>query len=34
MLIAIASIAVRGFNFGIDFEGGTNVSLPVGGATA
>jgi preprotein translocase subunit SecF len=33
VLIAIASIAVRGFNFGIDFEGGTTVSMPVGGAT-
>ena len=32
--IAIASIAIRGFNFGIDFEGGTKVSFPRGEATA
>ena len=32
--IAIASIAIRGFNFGIDFEGGTKVSFPRGDATA
>src|SRR5512139_88209 len=32
--IAIASIAIRGFNFGIDFEGGTKVSFPRGQATA
>ena len=31
--IAIASIAIRGFNFGIDFEGGTKVSFPRGEAT-
>ncbi len=31
--IAIASIAIRGFNFGIDFEGGTKVSFPRSGAT-
>jgi preprotein translocase subunit SecF len=31
--IAIASIAIRGFNFGIDFEGGTKVSMPAAGAT-
>ena len=31
--IAIASIAIRGFNFGIDFEGGTKVSFPRGDAT-
>ncbi len=30
--IAIASILIRGFTFGIDFEGGTKVSMPVGGA--
>ncbi len=30
--IAIASIAIRGFNFGIDFEGGTKVSFPRGDA--
>ncbi|WP_026917818.1 protein translocase subunit SecF [Gordonia shandongensis] len=29
MAIAIVSIAVRGFTFGIDFEGGTQVSMPV-----
>jgi len=28
--IAVASIGIRGFNFGIDFEGGTTVSMPVG----
>jgi preprotein translocase subunit SecF len=26
--IAIASIAIRGFTFGIDFDGGTKVSMP------
>lgn len=31
--IAIASIAIRWFNFGIDFEGGTKVSFPRGEAT-
>lgn len=31
VLIAIVSIAVRGFTFGIDFEGGTKVSMPVAG---
>jgi preprotein translocase subunit SecF len=30
--VAIASILIRGFTFGIDFEGGTKVSLPVSGA--
>jgi preprotein translocase subunit SecF len=29
--IAIVSIVVRGFTFGIDFEGGTKVSMPVAG---
>jgi preprotein translocase subunit SecF len=33
VLICIASIAVRGFTFGIDFEGGTKVSMPAIGAT-
>jgi preprotein translocase subunit SecF len=28
ILIAIASIVLRGFTFGIDFEGGTKVSMP------
>ncbi|WP_370745894.1 protein translocase subunit SecF [Mycolicibacterium brumae] len=28
LLITIASILVRGFTFGIDFEGGTKVSIP------
>ena len=27
--ICIASIVIRGFTFGIDFEGGTKVSMPV-----
>jgi preprotein translocase subunit SecF len=31
--IAIVSILVRGFTFGIDFEGGTKVSMPRGDAT-
>jgi preprotein translocase subunit SecF len=31
VLVAIVSIAVRGFTFGIDFEGGTKVSMPVAG---
>src|SRR5689334_5040369 len=34
MLIAIASIGIRGFNFGIDFEGGTKVAMPVAGVNA
>jgi preprotein translocase subunit SecF len=29
--VAIASIVLRGFTFGIDFEGGTKVSMPVAG---
>ena len=31
--ICIASMIVRGFTFGIDFEGGTKVSMPAAGAT-
>ncbi len=31
--VAIASIVLRGFTFGIDFEGGTKVSMPSAGAT-
>ena len=31
--ICIASIVVRGFTFGIDFEGGTKVSMPAAGVT-
>ncbi len=31
--IAIAAILIRGFSFGIDFEGGTKVSMPRGEAT-
>jgi preprotein translocase subunit SecF len=31
--VAILSIIVRGFTFGIDFKGGTTVSFPRGGAT-
>ncbi len=31
--IAIASIVIRGFTFGIDFKGGTTVSMPRGDAT-
>jgi preprotein translocase subunit SecF len=29
--IAIAAIAIRGFTFGIDFKGGTTVSMPASG---
>ncbi len=32
VLIALVSILLRGFTFGIDFEGGTKVSIPVAGA--
>lgn len=32
--IAIASIVLRGFTFGIDFQGGTKVSFPVGQTTS
>jgi preprotein translocase subunit SecF len=33
--VAIAAIAIRGFTFGIDFKGGTTVSMPAaGGITA
>ena len=32
MAIAILSILLRGFTFGIDFEGGTKVSMPAQGA--
>jgi preprotein translocase subunit SecF len=31
--IAAASIAIKGFTFGIDFQGGTKVSFPQAGAT-
>ncbi|OIN79926.1 protein translocase subunit SecF [Mycobacterium malmoense] len=31
--VAIASIVLRGFTFGIDFKGGTTVSMPAAGAT-
>jgi preprotein translocase subunit SecF len=31
--VAIASMLLRGFTFGIDFEGGTKVSMPRGQAT-
>ena len=30
--IAVASIVLRGFTFGIDFEGGTKVSMPAAGS--
>jgi len=33
LLISIGSIAIRGFNFGIDFEGGTQIQFPTGNAT-
>lgn len=32
VVVAIASIAIKGFTFGIDFEGGTKVSFPRNGA--
>ncbi|KUI31295.1 preprotein translocase subunit SecF [Mycobacterium sp. IS-1742] len=32
VVIALASILIRGFTFGIDFEGGTKVGMPVAGA--
>jgi len=32
VLICLASIVLRGFTFGIDFEGGTKVSMPATGA--
>ena len=32
LLVAIASIVLKGFTFGIDFEGGTKVSFPREGA--
>ena len=31
--VAIVSIILRGFTFGIDFKGGTTVSMPAAGAT-
>ncbi len=33
VLVAVASMLLRGFTFGIDFEGGTKVSMPRGDAT-
>lgn len=33
VLISLASMLVRGFNFGIDFEGGSRIQFPAGGAT-
>jgi preprotein translocase subunit SecF len=32
VVIALASILLRGFTFGIDFEGGTKVAMPAAGA--
>ncbi|MGH3762133.1 protein translocase subunit SecF [Actinophytocola sp.] len=32
ILICLASIILRGFNFGIDFRGGTRISMPADGA--
>jgi preprotein translocase subunit SecF len=32
LIICILSMVIRGFNFGIDFEGGTSVQLPAVGA--
>src|SRR6476661_3192483 len=31
--VCVASIILRGFTFGIDFEGGTKVSMPASGVT-
>ena len=31
VVVAVASILLRGFTFGIDFEGGTKVSMPAAG---
>lgn len=33
MAVAILAILIRGFTWGIDFEGGTTVSMPVAGET-
>ncbi|MCP2287838.1 protein translocase subunit SecF [Nocardia amikacinitolerans] len=33
MLISLGSILFRGFNFGIDFEGGSRIQFPAGDAT-
>ncbi|MCE7010531.1 protein translocase subunit SecF [Kibdelosporangium philippinense] len=32
VLVCLASIAIKGFNFGIDFEGGTKIQLDADGA--
>lgn len=34
MAIAVLAILIRGFTFGIDFKGGTTVSMPSGGTVA
>ncbi|KFZ81930.1 preprotein translocase subunit SecF [Amycolatopsis sp. MJM2582] len=31
VLVCIASMGIKGFNFGIDFEGGTQIQLPANG---
>lgn len=33
VLVALASMAIRGFNFGIDFEGGSQIQFPAGSAS-
>ncbi|WP_280501000.1 protein translocase subunit SecF [Nocardia farcinica] len=33
VLLSLASILIRGFNFGIDFEGGTRIQFPAGDAS-
>ncbi|MDD7937068.1 protein translocase subunit SecF [Actinomycetospora lutea] len=33
LVVCILSMVIRGFNFGIDFEGGTSVQMPADGAS-
>lgn len=34
LVISIAAMLLRGFNLGIDFEGGTKISMPAGDLVA
>ena len=34
LVISIAAMLIRGFNLGIDFEGGTKMSMPAGDLVA